>query len=400
MTIKSPISVLVDNDGYATAVTPGTTPANPRGYFSVGVDANGVARVVKLDSSGGITLASGTTITANIGTTNGLALDATLTGGTQVSKIGNGTITAQLLASNPAGTENALVVRNIPSGTQTISGTITAAQATAANLNATVVGSGSAGTPASGVLTVQGISGGTVIPVSASALPLPSGASTETTLSGLSAKFGSLGQKTMAGSAPVVIASDQGALTVSGSVTANIGTTNGLALDATLTGGTQRTKITDGTNNAAVINTTPTTEYGVVVRPVGSITVDQFSYEQRRILGVLTTNSQTVDQVICSYTVPANKTAYIISYMISAGASSVSGYPVKIGKGTLTETAAPGGTDTNVFRSLFLVSKSVVSEQFDYPSFPATAGEVIKLTVTPDGVGQTVWRASIVLILK
>lgn len=39
---------------------------------------------------------------------------------------------------------------------------------------------------------------------------------------------------------------------VSGTVTANIGTSGSLALDATLTGGTQRTKITDGTNNAAV----------------------------------------------------------------------------------------------------------------------------------------------------
>lgn len=42
---------------------------------------------------------------------------------------------------------------------------------------------------------------------------------------------------------------------ISGSVTANAGTslnTSALALDATLTGGTQRTKITDGTSNAAV----------------------------------------------------------------------------------------------------------------------------------------------------
>jgi hypothetical protein len=42
---------------------------------------------------------------------------------------------------------------------------------------------------------------------------------------------------------------------VSGTVTANAGTnlnTSALALDATLTGGTARTKITDGTNNAAV----------------------------------------------------------------------------------------------------------------------------------------------------
>lgn len=62
-------------------------------------------------------------------------------------------------------------------------------------------------------------------PVSAAALPLPTGASTSalqttgnTSLSSIDSKLGSLGQKTMAGSAPVVIASDQSALpvTVSG----------------------------------------------------------------------------------------------------------------------------------------------------------------------------------------
>lgn len=88
-----------------------------------------------------------------------------------------------------------------------------------------------------------------------------------------------LGQAVMASSIPVVLASNQSSIPVtqsgtwttarswtlssggdsvsavqsgSWSVTANIGSTNGLALDATLTGGTQRTKITDGTNNAAV----------------------------------------------------------------------------------------------------------------------------------------------------
>lgn len=47
----------------------------------------------------------------------------------------------------------------------------------------------------------------------------------DATLSALSAKFGSLGQKTMSGSAPVVIASDQSAIPVSGTITANQGTT-------------------------------------------------------------------------------------------------------------------------------------------------------------------------------
>lgn len=54
--------------------------------------------------------------------------------------------------------------------------------------------------------------------------------------------------------------------TVVGTVTANIGTTGGLALDATLTGGTQKTRITDGSNDAEVV---PLTNYnGVAVAVV------------------------------------------------------------------------------------------------------------------------------------
>ncbi len=100
--------------------------------------------------------------------------------------------------------------------------------------NPIVVGSGVAGTPAGGVVSIQGVGGGTAMPVSGTVaatqsgtwnitnvsgtVSLPTGASTETTLSALNGKFGSLGQKTMAGSAPVVIASDQSAVPVSGTV--------------------------------------------------------------------------------------------------------------------------------------------------------------------------------------
>jgi len=66
------------------------------------------------------------------------------------------------------------------------------------------------------------------------------------------------GQATSANSAPVVVASDQSAIPVSGSVTANAGTnlnTSALALDATLTGGTQKSKLVDsGGSNVATIS--------------------------------------------------------------------------------------------------------------------------------------------------
>lgn len=48
-----------------------------------------------------------------------------------------------------------------------------------------MVGSGTAGTPSGGVVSVQGVTGGQALPISAAALPLPSGAATEATLSAI-----------------------------------------------------------------------------------------------------------------------------------------------------------------------------------------------------------------------
>lgn len=124
--------------------------------------------------------------------------------------------------------------------TQPVSGTITAnagtgsftvAQATAANLNATVTGTITANigttnglaldaTLTSGTQKAQIYDGSNVIGTTAHPVKVdPTGTTTQP---------------------------------VSGTVTSNIGTTNGLALDATLTGGTQTTKVTDGTNTATV----------------------------------------------------------------------------------------------------------------------------------------------------
>ena len=129
--------------------------------------------------------------------------------------------------------------------------------------------------------------------VTASSWPLPNGAATESTLSSLFSKFNTLGQKNSAGSVPVVIASDQSSLTVTGSVgitgpvsiqtssalavnitgsvqsildtvtvqgtvTANLGTLGGAALDATLTNGTQFSNVgiskTSAGLSSAIIN--------------------------------------------------------------------------------------------------------------------------------------------------
>jgi len=140
-----------------------------------------------------------------------------------------------------------------------------------------VVGAGVAGTPAGGVLSIQGVAGGTDLPVSVASLPLPTGAATETTLASrlaeatFTARINTLGQKAMAASTPVTFASDQsalpvtdngGSLTVDGTVTANIGTTNGLALDATLTDGTQKAIVRGGAKGATTAADVTSTAQG------------------------------------------------------------------------------------------------------------------------------------------
>lgn len=83
------------------------------------------------------------------------------------------------------------------------------------------------------------------IPITAASLPLPTGAATEITLAALSAKVPTLGQAAMAASTPVVIASNQSAVPVSGTVTANQGT-------AAAAAGAWPVGVTDGVSTAAV----------------------------------------------------------------------------------------------------------------------------------------------------
>lgn len=124
--------------------------------------------------------------------------------------------------------------------TQPVSGTIAATQSgtwtvqpgNTANTTAWKVDGSATTQPISGTVTANAGSG--TFAVSAAALPLPSGAATETTLGGVlttsafQARINTLGAKTSANSAPVVLASDQAALPItdnSGSLTVDNGGT-------------------------------------------------------------------------------------------------------------------------------------------------------------------------------
>ena len=195
--------------------------------------------VIVTNASAGNTGAAVPTVATYVGANKGgnlagLSLDASgwLKVAVSTSVLPTGAATsAKQPALGTAGTASADVL-----SVQGIAGmtALTVAQATAANLNATVVGTGTFAVQATqaGTWNINNISG---------TVSLPTGAATETTLSGLSAKFGSLGQKAMAGSAPVVIASDQSAIPISGTVTttnsANGATGAAVPAQATYIGG-------------------------------------------------------------------------------------------------------------------------------------------------------------------
>lgn len=235
------------------------------------------------------------TVTSNIGTTNGLALDATLTGGTAKSINRGGakgtTTTADITSTNQSTDRQALDVQirtstgiaidSFGGGTQYAQGTTNATPTgTAAmgknpsnvlnaltldasgNLNVNVAAGGTSGVQfvdgavrgtatgtlsmgddgtniqsikvdSLGVLAIQDNGGS--ITVDASSLPLPTGAATETTLAAINTKLIE-GQDTMANSIPVVIASNQSAIPISGTITSNAGTnlnTSALNLETT-----------------------------------------------------------------------------------------------------------------------------------------------------------------------
>jgi hypothetical protein len=72
-------------------------------------------------------------------------------------------------------------------------------------LSSLLPGLGTAGSPSSNVISVQGVASGTAQPVSAASLPLPSGASTETTLSTLNGKVPTLSLGAQAATASLAV---------------------------------------------------------------------------------------------------------------------------------------------------------------------------------------------------
>lgn len=246
------------------------------------------------------------------------SIDSKLTDGTQRTKITDGTNNAALSNTSPIGTEQSLIVRNIPSGTQTISGSVS-------------------------------ITG---------AVPLPTGAATEATLSALNGKFNSLGQKAMSGSVPVAIASDQSAVPSSQS-------------------GTWANRLQDGSGNAITSQTSGSQRPLDVGVNVAGVQVDP-----RSIRALTSADVVTAQQGSPPWSVVGN---------IASG-SADSGNPVKVGgvyNTTLPVLSSGQRSDVQFDSSGRLIFRPLTSGTDSVTSFQGgtwTSGRTWTLLNTTDSV--------------
>lgn len=176
-----------------------------------------------------------------------------------------------------AGTTNAIPVTD-NGGSLTVDGTVAVSGSVAVTGPLTDAQLRAAAVPVDGSGVTQ--------PVSAASLPLPTGAATEATLSTrladstFTGRINTLGQKTMANSTPIAIASDQsslpindngGSITVDGTVAVS-GTVTVSGTVASTQSGTWSVRAQDGAGNALASSTSAPagTEQALIVRNVPS----------------------------------------------------------------------------------------------------------------------------------
>jgi hypothetical protein len=342
------------------------------------VQGSAAMTALKVDGSGVTQPVSGT-VTANVGTTNGLALDATLTGGTQkaIARGGaKGATTAADVTSTAEGADHQALDVQIYHGGSAVNPTairaltsadvVTSAQGTAASLsgywpvrvtdgtntmptgdaagralfqkitdgtNTAAVKAASTAAVATDPALVVAISPNNTVPVSAASLPLPTGAATAAKQPALgTAGTPSADVITVQGSASMTALKVDGSgvtQPVSGTVTSNIGTTNGLALDATLTGGTQKAIARGGAKGA-------TTAADVTSTAEGS---DHQALDVQLYHGGVAVNPTAIRTLTSADVVTSNQ----------GTAAALSGYwPVRVTDGTNTMP-----TGDSVGRALF-----------------------------------------------
>jgi len=172
------------------------------------------------------------------------------------------------------------------------SGNVTVVQAAAANLNATVAGTVNAAQSGAWTVTAN------------------------------------------AGTGPWPVTDNGGSLTVDGAVTANIGTANGLALDATLTGGSQKTKLVDtgGTNVATVSAAGALKVDGSAVTQPVSIATAPVLVAGSAIIGNVGIDQTTPGTTNAVQPIPGTSGGLSISRVISAATTNATSVKASAGQ--------------------------------------------------------------------
>lgn len=291
--VTQPISgTITANQGTSPWVVSGTITTSP----NVNVH----------DGSGNAIASTGTSL--NVDVTNTVPVTGTFFQATQpVSGTGNFTVVqptgTNLHAVLDSGTLTS-ITNALPTGTNVIghviadsgsttavTGNVTIVQPTGTNLH-TTVDNFPATQPVSGTVSVTQSTSPWVI--SASSLPLPTGAATEATLTTrlaeatFTARINTLGQKTSANSTPVVLASDQSAISVTpvfiNSTTATLSNIAGSATSVTLLASNSSRKVATIVNDSTVDlyvkfgSTASTTSYTVLMVPNAYYEVPQPVY--------------------------------------------------------------------------------------------------------------------------
>lgn len=231
MTTDSPVVILFNSDGYEVNVKPGVAiPTGTTAIIAAGSDGTN-SRFMAVDISGRPIIVGAGTAGTPVG---GVVSIQGVVGGQAIPI--SGTVTATNASTGATGAAPPSQATYIGGLSTTASPSYTTGQLNALSL--TLAGalridgsavtqpiSGTVAATQSGTWNINNISG---------TITLPTGAATETTLatllttSAFQARINTLGQKTMANSTPVVLASDQSAIPVSQSgawtVTANAGT--------------------------------------------------------------------------------------------------------------------------------------------------------------------------------
>lgn len=232
---ESPVVILYDASGNPLAVQNGVSiPASTPGLLAMGSDGTN-SRYFTVDSSGRLVVV-------------GAGVAGTPAGGVvTIQGVASGTVvpvSGTVTATNPS--VGTIGSASPASGTY-ISGSdgtnlqgsriwdLDTGAGTEYNLGISIRLPGSGGSVAGGTATNPirvDPTGTTTQPISAAALPLPTGASTEATLAGVltstnfQARINTLGQKTAANSTPVVLASDQSAIPITNQTSSTATLTN------------------------------------------------------------------------------------------------------------------------------------------------------------------------------